>query len=93
MNKVSNEDLKTLKPFEEFFEEECLTNQRFYCSFQGIKRKEYPKWLGWNYIDSLKGITNVSEIDSELMILLVENFYIVKYLHLLLGFSDVSEIV
>lgn len=89
MNKVSNEDLKT---FEEFFEER-LVNQRFYCSFQGIKRKEYPKWLGWNYIDSLKGITNVSDIDSELMILLVENFYIVKYLHLLLGFSDVSEIV
>ena len=90
MNKVSNEDLKT---FEEFFEEERLTNQRFYCSFQGIKRKEYPKWLGWNYIDSLKGITNVSDIDSELMILLVENFYIVKYLNLFLGFSDVSEIV
>lgn len=90
MNKVSNEDLKT---FEEFFEEERLTNQRFYCSFQGIKRKEYPKWLGWNYIDSLKGITNVSDIDSELMILLVENFYLVKYLNLFLGFSDVSEIV
>ena len=89
MNKVSNEDLKT---FEEFFEER-LTNQRFYCSFQGIKRKEYPKWLGWNYIDSLKGITNVSDIDSELMILLVENFYLVKYLNLFLGFSDVSEIV
>jgi len=89
MNKVSNEDLKT---FEEFFEER-LANQRFYCSFQGIKRKEYPKWLGWNYIDSLKGITNVSDIDSELMILLVENFYLVKYLNLFLGFSDVSEIV
>ena len=82
---LMNSDSKT---FEEFFKEEYIPGQKFYCSFQGIKRKDYPKWLGWSYIDNLKGTVSVQNINTEIIDLLVQNFFIVKYLNVTLGFSE-----
>lgn len=53
---------------------------KFYCNYQGIKRKEYPRWQGWLFIDSLKPECAVSMIDDPFLDCLVENFYLVMYL-------------
>lgn len=73
-------DLKNVKNFTEYYNLSKIPTQKFYCAFQGIKRKEYPRWVGWDYIDGLKGIKNVSEIEGELIDLLVENFYLIRYI-------------
>ena len=68
--------------FEEYYNENCLGAQKFYCAYRGIRRKEYPRWQGWDYIDDLKGTVNVSEIDCEFLDLLVENFHLIRYIGL-----------
>lgn len=66
--------------FNEYFDQNHIEAQKYYCAFRGIKRKDFPKWAGWNYIDGLKGTTAVSDIDDELINLLVENFYLVQFI-------------
>lgn len=69
--------------FEEYIDKNNIKTQRFYCAFQGIKRKDYPKWQGWDYIDSLRGTKGVTEIDDDLICLLVENFFLIQYIGLM----------
>lgn len=71
--------------YNQFFNEHFDKEQKFYCNFQGIKRKDYPRWQGWSYIDKLKGEVNVSDINDEYIQYLVENMYIVMYLDYMIG--------
>lgn len=53
-----------------------------YC---GIIRKEYPKWEGWKIISEYKekGI-DVQDITDTRLEILVENFYMLKYIEVLI---------
>ena len=66
--------------FNDFLTQIPDRNQKFYCCYKGIKRKDFPRWIGWIYIDNLKGTLNVSEIESEYLEILVQNFFLIKYL-------------
>lgn len=67
--------------FEEFLLQVPDRHQKYYCCYRGIKRKEHPRWAGWAYIDELRGTVSVSDINSEYLDLLVQNFFLVEYLH------------
>lgn len=71
-----------MEGFADFLEKWLEKDQKFYCNFRGIKRRDYPRWQGWSYIDSLKGTTHVSEIDDEFINILVENMFLVRFLTL-----------
>lgn len=60
--------------FDDFLKEKTQNQGKFYHSYLGIKRKEFPKWLGWKYIDKNKIIEDPYLDD------LVRNFYFIQYL-------------
>ena len=68
------------KGFDDFLDQIPDKHQKFYCCYRGIKRKDYPRWIGWTFIDNLKGTLNVSEIESEYLEILVQNFFLIRYL-------------
>ncbi len=71
--------------FNEYFKKMTNKQGKFYYSYLGIKRKEYPKWAGWQYIDKLKSQSiSIEEVQDPYLDNLVRNFYFVKYLQ----FSD-----
>ena len=47
----------------------------------GIRRKEYPKWAGWQFIDKIKAQSiPIDEVQDPYLDLLVRNFYTIMYL-------------
>ena len=63
--------------FDDFLKEKTQNQGKFYHSYLGIKRKEFPKWSGWKYIDKNKSI---GEIKDPYLDDLVRNFYFVQFL-------------
>lgn len=79
-----------VKGYSEFLEKWFEQDQKFYCNFQGIRRRDFPRWQGWTYIDSLKGTIPVCEIDDDFIRILVENMFLVRFLAFYLGDSSLS---
>lgn len=57
------------------------TKQRSLNNYKGILRKDYPRWIGWKILLSYKekGV-HASLVQDELLDILVENHYYLKYL-------------
>jgi len=64
----------------QIFKKYQTTCKRNYC-YLGIKRVDFPKWIGWKLIEKYKqqGI-HVSKINDPILDLMVENFYITIFL-------------
>lgn len=67
--------------FETYFMEIVSKTDRLYYNYQGINRKEYPKWEGWKVITKYKEQdVDIKKINDETLDVLVRNFYYLKYL-------------
>ncbi len=51
------------------------------CCYLGIRKSDFPKWLGWKLIDfyKSKGI-KISNINDPNLDIMVENFYLILFL-------------
>ena len=67
--------------FELYLKEVIESSDRLYYNYLGINRKEFPKWEGWKIINRYKeqGV-DIKDIDDETLVVLVRNFYYLKYL-------------
>ncbi len=67
--------------FKEYFDKHTQPTSLTYQNYKGIKRKDYPKWVGWRVINNHKknniSIGNIMDTDLELMVI---NFYKLKYI-------------
>lgn len=67
--------------FWEYIEDKTKDTDKLYYNYKGINRKEYPKWPGWKIINHYKeNKIGIKDIDDNLLDLLVENFYRLKFL-------------
>lgn len=67
--------------FDEFLKLKTEKQSKYYYSYMGIKRKEYPKWAGWQFIDKIKAQSiPIDEVQDPYLDLLVRNFYTIMYL-------------
>jgi hypothetical protein len=65
----------------EYIKEQIQNTDKLYYNYCGINRKEYPKWNGWKIINKYKEKNiNIKDIEDEILDLLVENFYRLKYM-------------
>lgn len=64
----------------EIFKNIQRQEKRNYC-YLGIKRADFPKWIGWKLIDHYKSqgikVSNVTDPNLDVM---VENFYLMMFL-------------
>ena len=59
-----------------------LNDIKQYKEYMGIVRKEFPKWRGWELIDSYKSKNiKVQDIDDRVLDVLVDSFYLFKYIY------------
>ena len=59
-----------------------LNDIKQYREYMGIIRKEFPKWQGWELIDSYKSKNiKVQDIDDKVLDVLVDSFYLFKYIY------------
>lgn len=72
--------------FEIYYEDVKKNNTKLYYSFVGINKKDFPKWEGWKIIIGYKdsGVLP-DDIQDEMLDILVENFYRLKYLQQILS--------
>lgn len=70
-----------IENFNEFLKEKTQKQGKFYYSYLGIKRKEYPKWNGWVYIEKLRSQQiPIDEVQDPYLDTLVYNFYFLMFL-------------
>jgi hypothetical protein len=67
--------------FKEYLKEQLIDTDKLHYNFNGIAKKEFPKWQGWKIINKHKanGI-DIKEIHDADLDIMVENFYYLKYL-------------
>lgn len=77
--------LMNIPEFDTFFRE-CIKNTtKESHQFMGIVRAHYPKWEGWKIIRQYKkDKVPIENIDDANLLLLVENYYLVKYIKMFL---------
>lgn len=67
--------------FEIYYKDVQKNTTKMYYSFVGINKKDFPKWEGWKIILKYKDAGVLpDDIQDELLDILVENFYRLKYL-------------
>jgi hypothetical protein len=67
--------------FKDYLIEQLTDTDKLQYNYNGISRKDFPKWAGWKVISKHKanGI-DIKEIKDSKLDILVENFYYLKYI-------------
>jgi len=69
------------KEFEEYLKLVLLDSDQLYYNYNGILKKDFPKWAGWKIINKYKQDgTNIKDIHDTELEILVRNFHYLEYI-------------